>query len=470
MVFRVAAGFSPALLAAGYLMGAAAGMATLLGLVLCWAVVVPWLMASSTLAEGQTLSALALQLWSSKARFLGAGVIGISALWTVVTLIRPILTAMAQQPVRAASSSPRTVHDATDQDMPRHWMLLIGLVSLAVLWGVSDDFIATHLGHLSGPARALLAAVCVLFTAVFGFVVAAACGYMAGLVGSSASPISGIGIIATILMGVALLMLHTWVPAFADGVAGQAGVGLVLFMVSVILAMAAISNDNLQDLKTGYLVGATPWRQQVVLIIGCVVGAVVIPPVLNLLYHAYGFAGALPREGMDAQQVLAAPQATLMQQIAGGIFNGSLDWNMLGLGVAVGVAVIAVDVLLRRSGRGALPPLAVGLGIYLPPTIGMTLTLGAVLGWAIQRRVRAYGVQRGSAWVAAAEERGLLLASGLIVGESLMGLLLAALIGLSGQDAPLALVGAGFATPAMLLGLVYFCALGGFFYRSVLKK
>ena len=470
VVFRVAAGFSPALLAAGYLMGAAAGMATLLGLVLCWAVVVPWLMASSTLAEGQTLSALALQLWSSKARFLGAGVIGISALWTVATLIRPILTAMAQQPVRAASSSPRTVHDATDQDMPRHWMLLIGLVSLAVLWGVSDDFIATHLSHLSGPARALLAAVCVLFTAVFGFVVAAACGYMAGLVGSSASPISGIGIIATILMGVALLMLHTWVPAFADGVAGQAGVGLVLFMVSVILAMAAISNDNLQDLKTGYLVGATPWRQQVVLIIGCVVGAVVIPPVLNLLYHAYGFAGALPREGMDAQQVLAAPQATLMQQIAGGIFNGSLDWNMLGLGVAVGVAVIAVDVLLRRSGRGALPPLAVGLGIYLPPTIGMTLTLGAVLGWAIQRRVRAYGVQRGSAWVAAAEERGLLLASGLIVGESLMGLLLAALIGLSGQDAPLALVGAGFATPAMLLGLVYFCALGGFFYRSVLKK
>ena len=470
VVFRVAAGFSPALLAAGYLMGAAAGMATLLGLVLCWAVVVPWLMASSTLAEGQTLSALALQLWSSKARFLGAGVIGISALWTVATLIRPILTAMAQQPVRAASNSPRTVHDATDQDMPRHWMLLIGLVSLAVLWGVSDDFIATHLGHLSGPARALLAAVCVLFTAVFGFVVAAACGYMAGLVGSSASPISGIGIIATILMGVALLLLHTWVPAFADGVAGQAGVGLVLFMVSVILAMAAISNDNLQDLKTGYLVGATPWRQQVVLIIGCVVGAVVIPPVLNLLYHAYGFAGALPREGMDAQQVLAAPQATLMQQIAGGIFNGSLDWNMLGLGVAVGVAVIAVDVLLRRSGRGALPPLAVGLGIYLPPTIGMTLTLGAVLGWAIQRRVRAYGVQRGSAWVAAAEERGLLLASGLIVGESLMGLLLAALIGLSGQDAPLALVGAGFATPAMLLGLVYFCALGGFFYRSVLKK
>ena len=470
VVFRVAAGFSPALLAAGYLMGAAAGMATLLGLVLCWGVVVPWLMASSTLAEGQALSALALQLWSSKARFLGAGVIGISALWTVVTLIRPILAAMAQQPVRAASSSPRTVHDATDQDMPRHWMLLIGLVSLAVLWGVSDDFIATHLSHLSGPARALLAAVCVLFTAVFGFVVAAACGYMAGLVGSSASPISGIGIIATILMGVALLLLHTWVPAFADGVAGQAGVGLVLFMVSVILAMAAISNDNLQDLKTGYLVGATPWRQQVVLIIGCVVGAVVIPPVLNLLYHAYGFAGALPREGMDAQQVLAAPQATLMQQIAGGIFNGSLDWNMLGLGVAVGVAVIAVDVLLRRSGRGALPPLAVGLGIYLPPTIGMTLTLGAVLGWAIQRRVRAYGVQRGSAWVAAAEERGLLLASGLIVGESLMGLLLAALIGLSGQDAPLALVGAGFATPAMLLGLVYFCALGGFFYRSVLKK
>lgn len=467
VVFRVAAGFSPALLAAGYLMGAAAGVAVLLGLVLCWGVAVPWLTAMAPGEPGQALPALANQLWASKVRFLGAGVIGISALWTVATLIRPILQAVRQQGARPQGGT--TAVPATDQDMPRHWMLAIGAAALAVLFLVTQGFIAQYLPDMPPATRYALTALCVLFAAVFGFLVAAACGYMAGLVGSSASPISGIGIIATILMGLALLTLHTLVPAFAASVSGPLGVALVLFMVSVILAMAAISNDNLQDLKTGYLVGATPWRQQVVLIIGCLVGAVVIPPVLDLLYNAYGFAGALPRPGMDPAQALAAPQATLMQQIASGIFSGALEWTMLGLGVLLGVGVIVADVALRRAGRGALPPLAVGLGIYLPPTIGLTLAVGAALGWSLQRGLRSAKARLGADWAAAAEERGLLLASGLIVGESLMGLLLAALIGFSGHDAPLALVGEGFA-PAMWLGLLYFGGLCVFFYRSVLRR
>ena len=467
VVFRVAAGFSPALLAAGYLMGAAAGVAVLLGLVLCWGVAVPWLTALAPAEHGQTLPALANQLWAGKVRFLGAGVIGISALWTVATLIRPILQAVRQQGARPQGGT--TAVPTTDQDMPRHWMLAIGAAALAVLFLVTQGFIAQYLPDMPPATRYALTALCVLFAAVFGFLVAAACGYMAGLVGSSASPISGIGIIATILMGLALLALHTLVPAFAASVSGPLGVALVLFMVSVILAMAAISNDNLQDLKTGYLVGATPWRQQVVLIIGCLVGAVVIPPVLDLLYNAYGFAGALPRPGMDPAQALAAPQATLMQQIASGIFSGALEWTMLGLGVLLGVGVIVADVALRRAGRGALPPLAVGLGIYLPPTIGLTLAVGAALGWSLQRGLRSAKARLGQDWAAAAEERGLLLASGLIVGESLMGLLLAALIGFSGQDAPLALVGEGFA-PAMWLGLLYFGGLCVFFYRSVLRR
>lgn len=467
VAFRFAAGFSPALLAAGYLMGAAAGVAVLLGVVLCWGVVVPWLVAHATPEAGVAVEALSNQLWAGKARFLGAGVIGIAALWTVLTLMGPIIQAIRKQPAKSDDRS--TERDERDRDMPRSWMLIIGAVALGVLFMVVDHFITLHMPELSAAAGAALAALCVLFAAVFGFLVAAACGYMAGLVGSSASPISGIGIIATILMGLSLLALHALVPAFESSVAGQMGIGLVLFMVSSVLAMAAISNDNLQDLKTGYLVGATPWRQQVVLIIGCVVGAVVIPPVLELLYNAYGFAGALPREGMDASQALAAPQATLMTQVANGIFKSNLDWNMLGLGVAVGVAAIVADVLLRKRGTGALPPLAVGLGIYLPPTIGMTLVLGALLGWLIQRAIRRYGERNGKDWVAAAQERGLLLASGLIVGESLMGLALAAVIGFSGSDAPLALVGHGFA-PAMWLGLVAFAALFAFFYKRVLRS
>ena len=467
VAFRFAAGFSPALLAAGYLMGAAAGAAVLLGLVLCWGIVVPWLTAQAVPEAGQAVSALATQLWGSKARFLGAGVIGISALWTVGTLAKPIVQAIRNQPARREAADAASAE--TDRDMPRSWMLLIGLAALGVLFGVVDYFIAQHMPQLSALARHGLSALCVVFAGVFGFLVAAACGYMAGLVGSSASPISGIGIIATILMGLSLLALHALVPMYAASVAGPLGVALVLFMVSSVLAMAAISNDNLQDLKTGYLVGATPWRQQLVLIIGVLVGAMVIPPVLELLYNAYGFAGAMPREGMDPAQALAAPQATLMTQIANGIFSGGLDWTMLGLGTAVGVVVILADVSLRKSGKGAMPPLAVGLGIYLPPTIGMTLALGALLGWLLQRAIQRHGARHGQQWIDAAHERGLLLASGLIVGESLMGLLIAALIGFSGSDSPLALVGEGFA-PAMWLGLIGFAALFAFFLRRVLRK
>ena len=467
VAFRFAAGFSPALLAAGYLMGAAAGAAVLLGLVLCWGIVVPWLTAQTVPEAGQAVSVLATQLWGSKARFLGAGVIGISALWTVGTLAKPIVQAIRNQPARREAADAASAE--TDRDMPRSWMLLIGLAALGVLFGVVDYFIAQHMPQLSALARHGLSALCVVFAGVFGFLVAAACGYMAGLVGSSASPISGIGIIATILMGLSLLALHALVPMYAASVAGPLGVALVLFMVSSVLAMAAISNDNLQDLKTGYLVGATPWRQQLVLIIGVLVGAMVIPPVLELLYNAYGFAGAMPREGMDPAQALAAPQATLMTQIANGIFSGGLDWTMLGLGTAVGVVVILADVSLRKSGKGAMPPLAVGLGIYLPPTIGMTLALGALLGWLLQRAIARHGAGHGQAWTEAAHERGLLLASGLIVGESLMGLLIAALIGFSGSDSPLALVGEGFA-PAMWLGLICFAALFAFFLRRVLRK
>ena len=466
VAFRVAAGFSPALLAAGYLMGAAAGIAVLAGLVLCWGLVVPWLTAHASPAAGQDISDLATQLWSAKARFLGAGVIGVSALWTVGTLARPILQAIRHQSAHGAKEVSAESGD-TDKDMPRSWMLAIGLVALAVLYFVVSGFLQQHMPELGSQPRLWLSLLCVLFAALFGFLVAAACGYMAGLVGSSASPISGIGIIATILMASTLLGLHALVPAFARSVSGQMGVALVLFMVSVVLAMASISNDNLQDLKTGYLVGATPWRQQLVLIIGCVVGALVIPPVLDLLYNAYGFAGSLPREGMDPSQALAAPQATLMLQIASGIFEGSLDWAMLGLGVLVGLIVIVADVSLRKSGKGALPPLAVGLGIYLPPTIGLTLTIGALLGFFIQRAISSYGARAGHVWTAAAEERGLLLASGLIVGESLMGIVIAALIGFSGKDAPLALVGESFAA-AMWLGLAFFIGLCTFFYRRVL--
>jgi putative OPT family oligopeptide transporter len=327
------------------------------------------------------------------------------------------------------------------------WIGVLTLVLLVVLAVTFGYFLAP--APLDTGATWRLVGCAVLFAFVFGFLVAAACGYMAGLVGSSASPISGIGIIAVILVSLLILGIGTLDGLLDTPEGGKYAIALAIFTTSAVVAVASISNDNLQDLKTGWLVGATPWRQQVALLIGCAVGAAVIPPVLELLYHAYGFAGALPRADMDPNQALAAPQATLMTAIATGIFTHKLNWTMILIGVALGVVLIAIDEVLRhRGGVARLPVLAVGIGIYLPPTISSALVVGAVLSWWLLRTERKRAEARGDdvpTVLAHAERRGTLLASGLIVGESLVGVALAAVIGLSGKEAPLALVGEGLA-------------------------
>jgi putative OPT family oligopeptide transporter len=248
-------------------------------------------------------------------------------------------------------------------------------------------------------------------------------------------------------------------------------VALAIFTTSAVIAVASISNDNLQDLKTGWLVGATPWRQQVALLIGCAAGAVVISPILQLLYNAYGFAGAMPRADMDASQVLSAPQATLMLAIVRGIFTHQLNWAMIMIGMGIGVALIVADQILKHHCEVArMPVLAVGIGIYLPPTVSAPLVVGAVLAWALGRALRRR-VQAGradSGLVEAADRRGVLIASGLIVGESLIGVVMAAIIGATGREAPLAIAGAGFAGIASWLGLAVFVAVAWLFARRVL--
>ncbi|HYP84660.1 OPT family oligopeptide transporter [Variovorax sp.] len=471
VAFRLTTGFSLALLGAGYLMGMTAGVAILVGVVIAWGAVVPWLTAHSVLAAGQSVPELAHALWRDDVRFLGAGTIGIAAVWTLATLFKPMVDGvrLSLGAVRRAGDAPQR---RTEQDLPPGAIIAIALALMLCLFAVFARFLGAAAPVLQGLPFWGLVAACVLFAFVFGFLVAAACGYMAGLVGSSSSPISGIGIIAVILVSLLILGVGALEAGFLDLGGGRIAIALALFTTSVVLAIAAISNDNLQDLKTGYLVGATPWRQQVALIVGCAVGALVIPPVLDLLFHAYGFAGAMPREGMDPAHALAAPQATLMTAIASGIFRHTLNWDMIFLGVALGVVLILADVLLRRSGRGSLPPLAVGLGIYLPPAVNMTLVFGALLSWgvarALRRRTPAAGADR-AAFAEAAQRRGVLLASGLIVGESLMGIGLAALIGATGNDAPLAQVDESFAQPAQWLGLLVFVVLCALFWRRVLS-
>lgn len=469
-VVRLSAGFSLALLGAGYLIGIVAGIAMLIGLLIAWGVAVPVLTSMHSIPDGVTLAKYATGLWSKDVRFIGAGTIGVAAVWTLITLFKPMLEGVKTSFQALRGGKGRINIPRTEQDLAPSWIIGITLALVAILVATFASFLSA--APLSAGMVWGLVAYSVLFAVIFGFLIAAACGYMAGLIGSSASPISGVGIVAVVLVSLLILLVGSGDGLLATESGNKLGIALAIFTTSAVIAVATISNDNLQDLKTGWLVGATPWRQQVALLIGCVVGAVVIPPVLELLYNAYGFAGAMPRAEMDVTHALSAPQATLMTAIATGIFTHQLNWDMILIGLGLGVVLVTIDeVLRRRGGVARLPVLAVGIGIYLPPTVASTLVLGTLLAWVIERILKKRAQKAGLPYEQFAEapnRRGVLLASGLIVGESLVGVLLAAIIGFTGNDSPLALVGASFENTAQWLGLIVFAAVAWVFSRRVL--
>jgi putative OPT family oligopeptide transporter len=273
-----------------------------------------------------------------------------------------------------------------------------------------------------------LTLIAVPFVLLGGFLIAGICGYMAGLIGASNSPISGVGILSIVLCA-SLLILAVSPSATTQ----PALVAFALFITAIVFACATISNDNLQDLKTGQLVGASPMRQQIALIVGVAAGASVIPFVLNLLATAYGFAGAA-NVGVVAPNPLPAPQATLISALAQGVIGGSLNWKMLGIGALVGVGLILLDTALGAMNKLRIPPLAVGIGIYLPMSATFAVVVGAVISHWYGKRAQA------SANPDRAERLGTLVASGLIVGESLWGVLNAGLIVGTSNDAPIGLV------------------------------
>lgn len=474
-VFQLPLGLSFALVGAGYLVGIVGGVAMLLGVVLSWGVAVPWLTSLAPMPDGASLASFATGIWVSKVRLIGAGMIAVAAVWTLLTLIRPMVEGMRISLSVLKRRSGESGQDRTDADLPPGLLLKLTLFMILLLGATFQSFVADS--GLPALSAWTLVVAGVVLAFVFGFLVAAACGYMAGLVGSSASPISGIAVIAILASSMIFIGIGQAQDLLGKPESVRFMTALALFCTSVVVAVAAISNDNLQDLKTGWLVHATPWRQQTALIIGCVIGAVTIPPVLELLYEAYGFIGSLPREGMDPAQALAAPQASLMITIAQGLFSHTLDWTYIRIGVLVGAVLIVFDWILGRFSRFRVPPLAVAMGVYLPPTVATALFVGALISWFVRIRIRARTLPDGPDRVQAAEQAsertGTLFASGLIVGESLVGVVLAIVIvgsmASGGGDAPLAVAGPGFASVATGIGLLAFALMCVVFVRRVLE-
>ncbi len=444
--------FSLALVGVGHLVGLSVGLAMLLGYGVAWLGAVPIL---STLHPAAATSAAqhALEIWTHDVRFIGAGTIAVAAVWSLAALARPVMQGLMAT-VATARARASAADDARDTDISGKWIM--GLAIICVL--VSGVLLARFLnGTPLYDHASTLIGVALPFIFLGGFLVAAVCGYMAGLIGASNSPISGVGILAiTICAGLMVAAVH---PGDASR---DALVAYSLFTTAIVFGVATISNDNLQDLKTGQLVGAAPWRQQVALIVGVLAGSAVIPPVLNLLAHAYGFAGA-PHTATVTSHPLPAPQALLISALASGVIRHDLDWSMIGIGAIVGIVIVAIDEFLGARKLLRLPPLAVGIGIYLPMSVTLPIVVGAVIGYYYNRFAKR------SRAPAHAERLGVLMASGLVVGESLFGVLLAGLIVLLGRDAPLALVGAHFRA-AVPVGLIVFVSLIVVLYRWMARR
>lgn len=447
----ISGGLSFALLGVGHLVGLSVGMAMFLGLAVGWWGLLPVLTAQAP--QAGDVGAWAGSVFSSQVRFFGAGVIGVAAVWTLLRIAGPVVGGIRS--AMAASKARHSGHALAleERDLPISGVALGSLAMLVpiavLLWSVIAG------GPLAGSEVVLIAGA-VVFVVVFGLMIAAVCGYMAGLIGASNSPVSGIGILSVVA---ASLMLVGLFGREQGADTTEALVAYALIVTGVVFGVATISNDNLQDLKTGQLVGATPWKQQVALVIGVVFGSLVIPPVLDLLNTAFGFAGA-PGAGPNA---LPAPQAALISALAKGVLGGDLNWAMIGWGAAAGVVFVALDEVLGRMGKLRLPPLGVGIGIYLPMAAILPVVIGSVIGhiyegWAGKRADPEF-----------ARRMGVLTATGLIVGESLWGVTFAGIVAASGSDAPLALVGEGFEGAALVGGTVLFLALTALLYRRTRK-
>jgi len=425
----------------GHLVGLTVGLAMLAGIIIGYLILLPYYTAAGAPA-GTELADFVGTVFREKVRFVGAGAIGVAAVWTLLKVIGPIakgiVAALASAKARRSGGNDSVA--LTERDIP---ITIVGAVIVLSMLpiGLLLYAFADAEPIASNPAATL--GLSIVYVLIMGVVIAAVCGYMAGLIGASNSPISGVGIIS--VLGIAIVLSLLFPNAGANET--EALIAFALFVTAVVFGVATISNDNLQDLKTGQLVGATPWRQQFSLVLGVIFGAIVIPPILDLMNTSFGFVGA-PGAGPDA---LAAPQAALISAIAQGVLGHNLDWSLIGIGAAIGVAAVVVDEVLRKGKRGwALPPLGVGMGIYLPVGITAFIVVGAVIGhfynrWAARQAEPGF-----------AERLGVLSATGLIVGDSLFNVVYAGLV--AGSDNPdvLAIMEeAGWATP---LGIALFVA------------
>ena len=422
----MATNLSPALLGVGYIVGLNIGIVVVSGSILSWHIAIPLYHAffldsdpdlQARLAGITDTAAIGYTIWSAKIRYLGVGAMLIGGIWTLFSLRNSLLSGIRSGIAAARKGTDANVPE-TERDLPMKWMLIALVVFVVPLLLLYQAIVGQW--SVSIPMAIIMV--------IAGFLFVSVSGYLAGLVGSSNNPVSGITIATILFASVVLLLLL--------GKDSPIGAVAAIMIGAVVCCAAAVGGDNLQDLKAGYLVGATPWKQQVMLAIGAFSCALVMAPVLNLLATAYGI-GAPTAEHPNA---LAAPQATLMASVAKGLFGGKLPWDMIAAGAVVGALIIALDAWLKaRGAHFRVPVLAAAIGIYLPLELMVPIFLGGLLAHIVERRHKID--PHNEAERDRVHRPGTLFAAGLITGEALMGIAIAVPIVISGRPDVLALEG-----------------------------
>ncbi len=413
---------SPALLSVGYIVGLNIAVLVFVGGAISWYLAIPlystFVLQSDpalmqAFVDGTDAADLAGAIWSAQVRYLGVGAMLIGGIWALISMRKSLVSGI-RSGMQQYKAGPSAVVDHTDQDMPMNYVLL----------GIAVFTVPIFLLYQNIVQDLIVSIPMTLIMVVAGFLFSSVAAYMAGLVGSSNNPISGVTI-ATILFASLLLV---WLMG-TDATAGPAA---AIMIGAVVACSAAIAGDNLQDLKAGYIVGATPWKQQVMQGVGVVSSVLVMAPILNLLLKAYGI--GLPTD--DQPNALLAPQATLMASVAQGVFRGGLPWNMVAIGVVIGGIIIVIDEICRIKGTAwRAPVLAVAVGIYLP----LELSVPIFFGGLISHFASKYNERRSPDKKEGNMRVGMLFAAGLITGEALVGILMAIPIVLSGDGEVLAI-------------------------------
>lgn len=465
MAFGFSLGLSPALIAAGYIVGVNVAISFLVGIIIGWLVGIPILSNYIGILDGGA-SEVVMGLYRSHLRYIGVGTMLIGALWTLCTLLKPIIHS-----IHASFTSLRNVKELkhktlrTDQDIGINY-ILYGIIFLMIpIFILIAYYIVPPTSIISTNFRLILSAFCAIYVIVGGFIFASISAYFAGLIGSSNTPVSGLLVSALLILCLSILVFFK----ISNGIIGKELLGVIFGIgTCVIIAVGiAISNDTMQDLKVGAIVGATPWKQQVMLIAGVIVSAFVVPPILDLLYHAYGIGGVFPRPNMNPAQMLAAPQAGLMAAVANGVYTDNLPWLMILMGAAIAIVCIIFDEIAKQYGT-RLPVLAVGLAIYLPMNTTVPVVIGGFLSYFIERSLnKTYSHQMNE--ITSRRHKGLLIACGMVAGASLMGVILAFPFAYYQSSDALRLMPPQYGTLAGILSIIVTIIMCAWMFRTIRK-